>query len=193
MTYSTARDELAAAADRHGLAYSIDRPVDDAAAALARDVFGPELAGTIASEGHLGGLEVPWTVEELYLYRLDEIETRQAGYRTDARTGAVSPDWDPGKWAIADWAANPVSIDRDGSIWYARHGMGSWTYKQVADDLERFTRALARWVELFVGGDGDIFDEDDEIDPDKLRKIEETVLADLSPDSRAGFVAMLNG
>ncbi|RZI55260.1 MAG: hypothetical protein EOP94_05135, partial [Zymomonas sp.] len=85
MTYRAALDALVAAST------AADVPVDlenaDIDPAMLRAIFGDELAGAIAASGYPGGAELPWTVEDLYLYPLAELAQSQAGYRHDAATG----------------------------------------------------------------------------------------------------------
>lgn len=80
MTYRAALDELVAAS------IAADVPVDiehaDIDPAMLRAVFGDELAATIAVSGYPGGAELPWTVEDLYLYPLAELAQHQGAIVT---------------------------------------------------------------------------------------------------------------
>jgi hypothetical protein len=77
--------------------------------ALHQRIFGGPLANDIASAGYPGGIEVPWMVEELFVYSLAELSDRQAGYRYDANTNAPSVNWDCDRYVLADWGATQLA------------------------------------------------------------------------------------
>lgn len=180
MTYRAALDALGAAST------AADVPVDlenaDIDAASLRAIFGDELAAAIAASGYPGGAELPWTVEDLYLYPLAELAQHQAGYRQDAVTGEPSPHWGADRYAIGDWAGNPVSIAGDGGIDYARHGQGQWTHHRIAADLPEFLTMLAAWLRYFVvERDGSVFDDNFEITAETRDEVQRVVLAGRDP------------
>lgn len=160
MTYPEAVQDLV----RAGAGAGVPIPLAPPGQAVDRDIFGDALAQEIAATGYPAGAELPWVVEELYLYSLEELAERQAGYRYDAATGEASTGWDASHYVIADWTANPISIGTDGAIHYARHGQGNWTYAPIAPDLPGFFNLLAAWLRYFiVERGGDLFDDDFEI------------------------------
>jgi hypothetical protein len=159
-----------------------------------RQVFGQALANDIASAGYPGGTEIPWTVEELFVYSLEDLPDRQAGYRYDANTNAASVDWDSDRYVLADWGANPVSIGNDGTICYSRHGDGDWSYIPIATDLPAFFKMLAAWLRYFVVEKGsNLFDDNFEITQDTRDTLTSIVLADISPEYRNAAMRFLLG
>jgi hypothetical protein len=188
MTYAESLATLVRTAQAHGVAVEIEQPGGDDRALLDA-VFGASLAGEIADAGYPGGIEVPFAAEDFYLYPLAELEQRQAGYRTDARTGEASPDWDADRHVIGDWAANPVSIGGDGALAYAMHGRGGWEYRPIAPDLAAFLDVLARWIEYYRGArGGKILDADYEVAPEVRGEVDNQVTTGL-PEAEAGNFA----
>lgn len=145
MPYLDAATTLASAAARADVALSLKMPEAEAVH-VVDTVFGKPLADEIAAHGYPSDVELPWIVEELYVYDLDELSDRQAGYRVGVQDGRPVAGWDAGHYVIADWAANPVTVARDGSIHYARHGEGAWDYRRICADLPTFFLLLAAWL-----------------------------------------------
>ncbi|WP_152616230.1 hypothetical protein [Sphingomonas sp. ERG5] len=166
----------------------------DAGESFYRTVFGDPLSDAIKASGYPGGVELPWSAEELYLYGLEELNKRQEGYRHDANTGDASSGWDEDRYVIADWAANPVSITGDGSISYARHGEGSWSHIRIAADLPGFFAMLAAWLHYFVvEHNGNLFDENFEIAAATRDDLRRLVVADTAPEDREAAINFLLG
>lgn len=190
MTYTEAAQGLVRAGSEAGVSITLSPPARE----IDRTVFGDALAQEIEAAGYPAGAELPWVAEDLYLYPLEELAERQAGYRTNARTGEPSQDWDPSRYVIADWTANPVSIGADGAISYARHGQGSWTHTRIAQDLPAFFALLAAWLRFFVvERGGNLFNEDFEIDDATRDAMRNTVLATIDPVDRDAALAFLLG
>src|SRR6201999_3724592 len=103
MGYADSLAALVRSAKVHGVPVSLEKPGGDERGILIA-IFGGALAEAIETAGYPGGIEIPLSTEELYLYPLAELEQRQAGYRTDARTGQASSGWDENRYVIADWA-----------------------------------------------------------------------------------------
>jgi hypothetical protein len=143
--YLDAATTLAAAAARADVDLSLKTPEADATPFM-ETVFGKPLADDIAAHGYPSDVEVPWVVEELYVYDLNELSDRQAGYRVGVQDGRPVAGWDAGHFVIADWAANPVTVAPNGGIHYARHGEGAWDYHRICADLPTFFLLLAAWL-----------------------------------------------
>jgi len=189
MTYSEAIQNLVDAGSEAGVSILLSIPEQG----VDRAVFG-DLAQEIEAVGYPAGVEFPWVVEDLYLYSLDELAERQAGYRYDARTGEASPDWDQNQYVIADWTANPVTLGVDGAVRYARHGQDDWVYARIAPDLSGFFVLLADWLRYFVvERASNLFNENFEIDDVTREAICDTILIPISPDDRAATLAFLLG
>lgn len=167
VSYPEAVDALVRSAAASGIEISLKSRRGEPAA-LCEQVFGKPLAATIAAHGYPDGTELPWIVEDLYVYGLDELAERQAGYRIDAGEGTPSADWDATQFVIADWVANPVTIGQDGVIRYARHGMDVWTYTRIVADLPAFFVLLAAWLDYMRDKAGALYDDNFEI-PDTIR------------------------
>lgn len=192
MPYDVVED-LVRAAREADVAISL-APPDGEAAAFAATVFGPTLAAEIARLGYPEPVELPWIAEEFNLYGLDELSERQAGYRTNARTGEPSEAWDMDRFVIADWAANPISIGPDGAIAYSRHGQGAWTYVRIARDLPAFLSLLAAWLRFFLAErGGELFDDNFEIADEIREAVRRDVLVDLDADDRDAALKFLLG
>lgn len=162
--------------------------------AVDRATFGDVLAREIEAAGYPVGAELPWVVEKLYFYSLDELAERQAGYRYDARTGETSADWDASHYVIADWAANPISIGADGAIRYARHGQGNWTYAVIAPDLPSFFNLLAAWLRYFVvERGGNLFNDNFEIDTPTRNTVRDMIRTTTGLDDPDAALALLVG
>lgn len=190
MTYKDAVQDLVHAGSEANSAITLSQPKHQ----VDRSVFGEAISQEIEAAGYPGGAELPWVVEELYLYSLDEIAERQAGYRYNARTGNPSKDWDSNQYVIADWTANPISIGADGAIRYARHGQESWTYARIAPDLPCFFGMLAAWLRYFVvERSGNLFNDDFEIDDATREAVSGKVLAAIDPGDREAALAFLLG
>ena len=135
MSYPDAVDALVRSAAASGIEISL-KPPQGEPAMFCEQVFGEPLAATIAAHGYPDGAELPWIVEDLYVYGLDELAERQSGYRTDASNGTPSAGWDATQFVIADWAANPVTIGQDGVIRHARrsHGVPGCSTTEITSD-----------------------------------------------------------
>lgn len=193
MVYAKSLTELVRSAGGHGIPVSLE-----SAGAGRRDivaaVFGDALADEITDAGYPGGIEIPLAVEDLYIYPLDELQQRQVGYRSDGRTGMVCAGWDADRHVIADWAANPVSIDSGGGLAYSMHGRGEWIYFPIAPDLAAFLSALARWIDYCRGERaGRILDDDFELLPDITCEVLQRLSRDLSDVEAANFTRFLLG
>lgn len=191
MSYAEAIAEFVQAAAAAGIAVELGDP-EGAEAELCATVLGDQLAAEIVATGYPGGCEIPWVAEELYIYSLTELRERQAGYRTDARTGVDQDDWDADRWVIADWTADPVSINGTGVIAYARHGQDRWVHQRIARDLPSFLSMLAAWIRFFmIERSGNLFDENFEIDEATRQQVREKVLASIDEadqDAALGFL-----
>lgn len=162
--------------------------------AVDRATFGDVLAREIEPAGYPVGAELPWVVEELYFYSLDELAERQAGYRYDARTGETSADWDASHYVIADWTANPIIIGADGAIRYARHGQGNWSYAVIAPDLPSFFNLLAAWLRYFiVERGGNLFNNNFEIDAPTRNTVRDIIRTTTGLDDTDAALALLVG
>jgi len=192
MAYSESLAALARSAEAHGIALSVETP--DGERSTVETIFGDALAAAIDEAGYPGGLEVPLSAEDLYLYPLAELEQRQIGYRTDANSGGRAPGWDQERYVIADWAANPVSIGRDGGLAYSVHGRGTWDYRPIAPDLGAFLSVLARWIDYYRGErGGKILDDDFEVLPEVARQVRQDVMEGLSEREADNFSDFLLG
>ncbi|MEN3747982.1 hypothetical protein TPR58_12470 [Sphingomonas sp. HF-S3] len=192
MTYTEAVEALVQAGDEAETPIDLETP--DADAGFHRTVFGDDLADEIGAAGYPGSAEIPWIVEDLYIYGLDELEEQQAGYRADANSGEPSKDWGEDRYAIADWSANPVSIAGDGSISFAKHGEGRWTHHRIAADLPAFFNMLAAWLNFFiVDRGGNLFDDNFEIAAATREEVRSKVLADADPQVRDAAARFLLG
>ncbi len=196
MSYADALGELVRAAGEANIAVAPEKPHSDTAQ-FCETVFGSALAAEIAQLGYPKRVKVPWIVETLYLYGLDELSDQQAGYRFDARDGSPEVEWDADRFVIAAWTGNPVSIGQDGSICYSFHGAGTWTYTRIAPDLPAFLSLLAAWIRYFVAEHGgDLFDEDDddlEISQEMRAEIRRDVLGAAPEADRDAALAFLLG
>lgn len=190
MTYTKAVQDLVQAGLETGVPIALSQPEQ----AIDRAIFGDALAREIEAVGYPAGIELPWVVEELYLYSLDELAERQAGYRFDVRTGEVSADWDASQYVIADWTANPISIGSDGTVHYARHGQGNWTYALIAPDLSSFFTLLAAWLRYFVTERGsNLFNDDFEIDDATRDAVRDKISTAIGPHDPKATLALLLG
>jgi hypothetical protein len=193
MTYTQALTALVRSAGTHDISAPLEA-LDNGERKIVAAIFGDTLAGEIADAGYPGGIEIPVSAEDLYLYPLAELEQRQAGYRTDGRTGEASPGWDESRYVIADWAANPVSIGRDGALAYSIHGRGSWHYHPIAPDLNAFLTALAHWIEYYQGErSGQILDADFEVAPEVTGDVLHKVVGNLPETEAKNFTDFLLG
>ena len=191
MSLSDSLDKLDAAQAAAGLPVSRKRYSAEALEPL-NEVFNKEVSAEILSHGYPAGLVVPWAAEDFELYDVEEIPLRQAGYRTEAKTGTVSPDWPKELYVLAEASANPFAIDSRGAIRFARHGMGGWRFEQVAPDLSTFLDVIAEWLSFFVvENDLNIMNDNFEIRPEKRDEIRDRVFAGLSDNEKASFMKAL--
>ena len=125
MTYADAVVDLVRAAGEVHISIALDTPRGDEAQ-LCETVFGPAFAADIGRMGYPKTFDMPWIVEDLDFYGLEELSDRQVGYRSHGITGERIPDWPEDRFVIAAWAANPITVGSDGSIPYSVHDGGSW-------------------------------------------------------------------
>jgi hypothetical protein len=189
MAYAESLDALLRSTAAQNIPFKPEKLGGEESAALDA-VFGPTLARAIMDASYPGGLEAPVSAEELYLYPFAEIAQRQAGYRT----GTPSPDWDDGRYVIADWAANPVSIGSDGAIAYSIHGRDHWDHRPIAPDFAVFLDMLARWIDYFIGTrEGGIFVADFDLAPEVPAEVRKHVLRGLLEAEAENFADLLLG
>jgi len=134
----------------------------------------------------------PGSSRPFIFYGLDDLSDRQGGYRFNGHTGAPSTSWDPDRFVIADWAADPVTVGADGSICYSGHGAGSWTYTRIAADLPDFLQLLATWIRYFVADHGaDLHAENSEVPEDIRAEIRRDVLSAVSEADKDAALSFL--
>lgn len=148
MPYRDSLAALAAVADGAGVEGRVERP-DGAALAGKADWFG-DGADDIAAAGWFASDDLPWVAEHLVLYGFADLDARQRGYRSDARTGEPVPGWQADMRVIGDALADPLCIAGDGSIHVSTHGAGRRVYRPVFPDLSALYDFLASWVRLVV-------------------------------------------
>lgn len=196
MSYADALADLVRAASETDLAILLEKPDGDSAR-LCETVFGPTLAAEIIQLGYPKTFHMPWIVEDLYFYGLDDLSERQAGYRFHGITGEPIAAWPADRFVIAAWTGNPVSVGQDGSICYSSHGAGTWTFARLAPDLPAFFTLLAAWIRYFVvEHGGELFDEDDDdfvISEEMRAEIRSDVLSVVAQADRDAVLAFLLG
>ncbi|MEB2844310.1 hypothetical protein GAO09_12760 [Rhizobiales bacterium RZME27] len=143
--------------------------------------------------GYPGGATIPFPADDLVIGDLAEWPRLQLGYRCNAISGAIVPDWPEHLHVIASAGADPFCIDDlTDEIFFARHGMSSWSFEKVADDLAQFIDVIERWVSFYVVDKGEnILNEDFEVEASTLAEIRAKVLADLDEGSQAAFIRAL--
>ena len=146
MCYEISVKNLTDILDKAGIPYSTERASDQNKG--YRDILNDQDLSNIEQFGYVGDVRLKWPVEQFYLYPLANLLKMQEGYRVS--DGIVDTHWDQAKYAIGDWAADPVSIDKSGSIWYAVHGEGEWSYDKLSNNLEEFIDTPRKWIEYFL-------------------------------------------
>ena len=193
MSYSEALADLVHAAGETDVAVVLEKPQGDAAR-FCEKVFGPALAAEIARLGYPGNVQIPWTVEYLYVYGLETLAGDQAGYRYDSRTGEPDSLWAADRFVIAEWNGDPVSIGADGSICSSLHGVETWTYVRIAENLPAFFALLAAWLRYFVTArGGNLYDDDFQISEEIRAEIRRDVLGVVAEADRDAALAFLLG
>lgn len=195
MSYVDSVNKIIEIAKKSNLKYEIYIPSLSECSDLFGNKFNDILFKDISCYGYVGVLDIPWSAEYFSIYRFGDLASRQIGYRIEGRTGEISVAWDQDKYVIGDWTGNPISIDdQDGSISYARHGMGKWHYVRIAGNLEIFLDVISEWIKYFViDNNKNIFDDDFEICKDKFSEIERDVLSRLDFDEKKEFRKFLMG
>ena len=82
----------------------------------------------------------------LTLYGVDDILDYQLGYSVDDN-GNLLEGWPDGYLVIADGDSDPYCInlnEKDGGVYFARHGEGEWKFEKVYNSLSTFLTNLAR-------------------------------------------------
>jgi hypothetical protein len=191
MVYRDVLQQWIATLNACDLAYRLEHPEEGDRDELTR-VFGESLVAAFDDAGYAGAIEVPWAAEELSVFALSDIATAQAGYRFDANTGQMSLAWDVGHYVISAWAGDPVTIDADGGIWFARHGEGTWRYQSLAPDLSGYINILCRWVDFFVGQRScSVHNEDFSIGDDVREIVKTDVLESLPSEQKSNWLDFL--
>jgi hypothetical protein len=179
----------------HGHPFEIG-PVDDA---TLRQVAGElalptEFASLYAVHGPVPSSNIPWVVEDAFVFAYDELVSAQAGYRWIGDGPTRSPEW-PEAWVVVAAASGDpflVDVTKEGCpVSFARHGAGSWTPIEVASSMVTFLEALARFEEILLGDfDLDVFD-DDGLLPQFVQAVERELGGVLSSDQAARFAELL--
>lgn len=146
MSYEISSKNFKDVLDKAGISYSTEHVSDQNKE--CRDVFNDQDLREISQFGYVGDVSIKWPVEQFYIYPLANLLKMQEGYRVS--NGIADTHWDQAKYVIGDWAADPVSIDKSGGIWYAVHGEGEWNYDKLSNSLEEFIDTLRKWVEYFL-------------------------------------------
>lgn len=193
MSYADALADLISAASETDLAIAPEKPEGDAAR-LCETVFGPALAAEIAQLGYPKTFDMPWIVEDLYFHGLDELSDRQAGYRFHGITGERIDAWPADRFVIAEWNGDPVSVGADGSVCSSLHGVETWTYVRIAENLPAFFALLAAWLRYFVTArGGNLYDDDFQISEEIRAEIRRDVLGVVAEADRDAVLAFLLG
>ena len=194
MTYADAVIDLVRAAGEADLSVELDTPRGDEAQ-LCETVFGPTFAADIGRMGYPKTFDMPWIVEDLDFYGLEDLADRQVGYRSHGITGECIPDWPEDRFVIAAWAGNPIPVGLDGSICNSMHGVGSWTFSRIAPNLPSFFVLLAAWIRYFIAErGGTLFGEEDIQAFEKMRvDIRREVLGSIAEADKDAVLAFLLG
>jgi hypothetical protein len=130
-------------------------------------------------------ISIPWTVEELVLYGADEIVNIQSQY-FPASNGAFP------LIIIGNFIGDPigVSILEPGlPVFFARHGMGPWTWKPLSPNIEKFSEILSVWLKkLICDFKGIILNDDSCITPDAQKILNDVVISILDEPFRKTFI-----
>lgn len=97
---------------------------------------------------------------EVYIFKVQELENAQIGYRVDLNgnslTGKNSGDWDE-NWLVIgneDCCGDPFLIDiRDKkySVYMAIHGEGNWEPTLIADSFKKFIKNIECMKDISTG------------------------------------------
>ncbi len=121
-------------------------------------------------------VEIPALGNPLWVPALRNLWETQNGYRTDALTGEVLPDWPVELLVVAQEGGNPVAIDARSSTIVAAHaGAGRWTFEPFASSLRSAIYAIGQLGSLVELHGDELFDESDGVDPDQSRQALELV------------------
>lgn len=163
-------------ARRAGIAFEATLPSVIADRDAIGRLFGQDIVEAIQQCGTPGGVEVPGTAEDLFIYPLEEIAERQEGYRSDAVSGSGEEQWDGDHWVFANRSADPFTVGAGGRIFFSRHGQGAWSYAYLCANLLVFFDLVSAWIEFFViDNQGQIVDEDFSVLPQKRAEFEARV------------------
>ncbi|MEO0359438.1 MAG: hypothetical protein AAF386_14370, partial [Pseudomonadota bacterium] len=100
---------------------------------------------------HLNAVEVEfeWFIEYVWFPSFGNLHKAQDGYSYVSKTGKPLEDWPKGMTVIADASADPFYTDlsKMGPIYHARHGMGKWDGKPIADNVSGLLLMLCNWYD----------------------------------------------
>jgi len=177
-------------ADRLGLEMPWTDPTEVCALQAVGHMLGADNVAMIREAGYPDGAIVPWTAEDVCIYPVGKILSRQTGYRTDL-DGMDLAGWNASHWVLADWAGDPFTMGPDRAVYHAPHGMGSWRHRRMFADLGTFFHAMTIWMEFFIEENaGDIFDGDFSVRADARATLETRIAAMSGDMDRDAFVKL---
>jgi hypothetical protein len=141
-------------------------------------------------------VEIPWLVERLSLYSVDDLESSQEGYRFDARgPKKLAAGWNPEWIVIGDCSGDPIIVDATRSespVLMALHGAGSWSPVRVSPSLADFLHVLAKWLRFWLSVDGHVRDDDGVLRPEVAAHFDHEVSAHLSDSDRKNLLTFVD-
>jgi hypothetical protein len=105
-----------------------------------------ELKGWLEYVGEKN-IYIPWSVEELIICGIKEIFTFQTGYSININRKKFH-DWPEDHIVISSIMGDPICLNKQQQIVHAVHGVGVWNFDLVVNDLEKFDRAVASFIEV---------------------------------------------
>lgn len=94
-------------------------------------------------------LSLPTYGNDYFLPRLSSLWQYQQGYRWNALTGEMLPDWADEWLVIADQGADPFIFSRTtGAILFDQHGNGVWSPTDIFPNLEAMSNCLLTLASL---------------------------------------------
>lgn len=188
---ASALQELRNVVTAHGFEIPLEIPPKAAYEQVREELGLPDLVVEFY-EAELLSTEfrVPWVSGELLVGGLTQLIGLQEGYRWGAERIRL-PGWQDNWIVVASMDGDPFIVDtsRDTTaVLWARHGIGSWEFREVASSMREFIEALVRLERVLLDEyDEDVFDDDSVLLPDFVRELTDQVGAVLTAEQLAIF------
>ena len=115
-------------------------------------------------------VSIHWLLGDLIVPGFERLEKTQIGYAVNPNDNSPLEGWPKEQTVIATTSHDPIftTLYEKSPIFFATHGVGTWTGQEVAASFGEFLLLVAIWKEFERTREGKIYDDDFELLPEVI-------------------------